>query len=286
MATLYITDLDGTLLNAEGALPQSTVDILRPLLAQGLLLTVATARSPATAVELLRPLCLKQPAVLMAGTMLYDLQAAKTLSTTRLTRAAVTAVCDMLETTGREAMAYCVRDGALFVYYKYFTCELEREFSESRLHSPYKTFVRVKHYPAALKGSDPLMFLFCLPDLRTAHTYYTLLSAVPDVTCYFYAYEYSNNGYVLEVYPAGCDKGSALAQLRACTGADQIIAFGDNNNDVPLFHAADESCAVQNAVSEAKAAATRVIGANTQDGVAKWIAAHWRAENAACQPLI
>ncbi|MEG2931835.1 MAG: HAD hydrolase family protein, partial [Ruthenibacterium sp.] len=177
MATLYITDLDGTLLNADAALSRGTIELLRPLLAQGLLLTVATARSPATAVEMLRPLGLTQPAVLMTGTMLYDLQAAKTLSTTRLTRAATAAICDLLETTGQEAMAYCVRDGALFVYYKRIACELEREFSASRMHSPYKTFVQVKNYPAALKGGDPLMFLLCLPDLRTAHTYYTLLSA-------------------------------------------------------------------------------------------------------------
>ena len=32
----------------------------------------------------------------------------------------------------------------------------------------------------------------------------------------------------------------------------------------------------QTTVPEARAAATRVIGANTENGVARWLAEHWR----------
>ncbi len=60
------------------------------------------------------------------------------------------------------------------------------------------------------------------------------------------------------------------------TGARRIVSFGDNINDVPMFRISAESCAVANAVPEARAAATRVIGANTENGVARWLAEHWR----------
>ena len=46
-------------------------------------------------------------------------------------------------------------------------------------------------------------------------------------------------------------------------------------NDLPLFQAADESYAVANAVPELKAAASGIIPSNEEDGVARWLAAHW-----------
>lgn len=73
MQTLYITDLDGTLLGADGRISAESVSILAPMLRQGLPLTVATARSPATVVQLLQALPIALPAVLMTGTILYDL---------------------------------------------------------------------------------------------------------------------------------------------------------------------------------------------------------------------
>ena len=72
MSTLFVTDLDGTLLGADARISQESAALLRPMLDEGLQLAVATARSPATVVELLRPLGLRTPAVLMTGTMIYD----------------------------------------------------------------------------------------------------------------------------------------------------------------------------------------------------------------------
>lgn len=88
--------------------------------------------------------------------------------------------------------------------------------------------------------------------------------------------EYGSGGCLLEIYPEGCTKASALARVMEMTGARRIVSFGDNINDVPMFRISAESCAVANAVPEARAAATRVIGANTENGVARWLAEHWR----------
>ena len=49
MSTLYVCDLDGTLLTPKAQLSPRTVTILNRLLDRGLLFTVASARTPATA---------------------------------------------------------------------------------------------------------------------------------------------------------------------------------------------------------------------------------------------
>lgn len=276
MSTLFVTDLDGTLLDANARLSAQSVELLRPLLREGLQLAAATARSPATVVQLLRPLSLSAPAVLMTGTMLYDLAASRCLATTPISRHAVDALCEFLEHTGQEALAYCVRDGQLTVYYKEIACEFEHIFISRRTGTLYKSFVQTDSYPRALSGCDVLLFMFALPDKQQAEALQAALSDVPEIYCHYYADEYGSGGYILELFPEGCTKASALTRIMELTGTQRIVSFGDNINDIPMFRMSAHSCAVANAVPQARGAASEVIGANTQDGVARWLTAHWR----------
>lgn len=276
MSTLFVTDLDGTLLDAEARLSAESAALLRPLLDEGLLLTVATARTPATVVPLLRPLRLRAPAVLMTGAMLFDPVQNRCLSTTPMDPRAAQEVCDILERTGQEALAYCVRDGRLVVYYKRLSCDFERAFVARRSGSPYKMFVRTASYPEALRAAAPLLFVLALPNADAARDWYSIFHPVSNIYCHYYEEEYGSGGYLLELFPAGCTKASALARVMELTGAARMVSFGDNINDIPMFRMSDHSCAVANAVPEVRAAASCVIGANTADGVARWLAQHGR----------
>ena len=53
MKTLYISDLDGTLLGSDGTLSAYTHGALNSMLGQGLLFSAPTARSPVSAMPLL-----------------------------------------------------------------------------------------------------------------------------------------------------------------------------------------------------------------------------------------
>ena len=53
--------------------------------------------------------------------------------------------------------------------------------------------------------------------------------------------------YFLEIISKVVSKGSAAKQVKELIGADKMVAFGDNLNDIPLFEAADECYAVGNA---------------------------------------
>ena len=69
---------------------------------------------------------------------------------------------------------------------------------------------------------------------------------------------------------------SAALWLKSSLGCGRLVVFGDGENDVDLFEAADEAYAVANAADVLKAVATGVIGANDEDGVARWLDAHAR----------
>jgi Cof subfamily protein (haloacid dehalogenase superfamily) len=82
---------------------------------------------------------------------------------------------------------------------------------------------------------------------------------------------YHSQDHWLEVTPPGVTKATEVRRLAKELGADRIVCFGDNNNDLSLFEVADESYAVANATHVLKAAATYVIGSNDERGVLRWL---------------
>ena len=68
-------------------------------------------------------------------------------------------------------------------------------------------------------------------------------------------------------------KSYGLAQLAEHLGIrqDEIIAIGDNNNDLDMLRYAGLGVAVDNAVPAAKEVADRLSASNNDDGVARLI---------------
>jgi len=74
----------------------------------------------------------------------------------------------------------------------------------------------------------------------------------------------------LELTPAGADKGSAIGRLCALLDIDasEVLAFGDNYNDLSLLEFAGHSVAMANAVDETRAVADEITLSNAEFGVA------------------
>ena len=59
MKTLYISDLDGTLLNSQGKISNYSIEIINHLIEQGMIFTYATARSLVSATPVTKGLTKK-----------------------------------------------------------------------------------------------------------------------------------------------------------------------------------------------------------------------------------
>lgn len=83
---LFISDLDGTLLNGNAEVTEFTRDTLNRLMAKGLNFTAATARTLASAGKILSGLDLKLPVILMNGVLIYDMTEKKYVKINSLSR--------------------------------------------------------------------------------------------------------------------------------------------------------------------------------------------------------
>jgi hydroxymethylpyrimidine pyrophosphatase-like HAD family hydrolase len=75
----------------------------------------------------------------------------------------------------------------------------------------------------------------------------------------------------LDIHHSGASKGIAIKTLKELLGFDRVICFGDSDNDLSMFEAADESYAPANANDAIKSAATAVIGHHDEEGIARFL---------------
>ena len=92
-----------------------------------------------------------------------------------------------------------------------------------------------------------------------------LLSTFPGAATFF-----KSRAPYVEIAPRGVDKGRSLERLYTLLGLtrEEVMAFGDGQNDVTMLQAAGTGVCMENGCPQAKAAATRIAPPNTADGVA------------------
>ena len=75
---------------------------------------------------------------------------------------------------------------------------------------------------------------------------------------------------MLDVLPPGCTKGAALAEWAALQGLlrEEILAIGDNHNDLEMLEFAGIPVVMQNSVPELKTYGWHETRSNDEDGVA------------------
>lgn len=79
--------------------------------------------------------------------------------------------------------------------------------------------------------------------------------------------------YYYEIMPKDVSKGHALLEIAEYLGIDQenIIAFGDQDNDMSMIQMAGVGVAMGNAIDSLKAAADYVTLTNNEDGIAAYL---------------
>ncbi len=272
--TLYVSDLDGTLLNREDALSAYTAETINRLIEQGLRFTFATARSWSSAQKVTAGLRLRLPAIVYNGAFVVDTSTGERLLRSRFSEAQRARIRELGEGLGLSPLVYAFVEGRERVSF-----DMGREnqgvahYLKSRRGDPR---LRPVEGAGALYQGESFYFTFIgekeelLPlweQVREGETW--------NVT---FQQELYRQEYWLELMPPEATKWKAARRLKEMLGCERLVAFGDAVNDLPLFRAADESWAVENAVPEVKAAATGVIPSNQEDGVAGFLRERWPLE--------
>lgn len=264
MKTLYVSDLDGTLLHSDEKTSDYTNRTVNELVERGMLFSYATARSFQTSHKVTRGLNAKIPLIIYNGAMTVDNVDGTLLAENFFGREIAGLLEDLFEQEIYPIVYALIAGEEKFSYVPSKCTRGMNAFLASRQHD--KRANPVEHESGLLSGA--VFYVTCIDEAEKLEPLYRKYK--DQYHCVFQEDLYTKEQW-LEIMPREASKANAAKQLQARLGCERLVVFGDGKNDVDLFAAADEAYAVENAVEELKRLATAVIGSNDEDGVAKWL---------------
>ncbi len=272
--TLYVSDMDGTLLNNNSVLSQETIEKLNTLIDKGAAFTVATARTPATVTSLMKDVNANLPFIVMAGCAQWQPKEKEYIATRFIEPALVKRIADIFELYGNTPFIYNYnKDGnRIVVNHTTNLSQQERDFIEPRIKTPLKRLETVGKLLENTGEYDGVMLIFSMGKFDSLRKIADEIDK-KGIPCTYNCYRdiFDTEQGIIDIYQEGTTKAAAIKRLANKIGAERIVCFGDNMNDIPMMEAADWSVVVSNAFEEVKAYANEVIGSNEENAVVNWI---------------
>ena len=270
MKKLYISDMDGTLLQSNGKLSEYTKTKLNEFYDKGILFAVATARSMVSAMPLLDGVRFKAPIVLMNGVFVYDTEIGKAVKYHEIPHSAIQKVLDIFYSHNLHPFMFLYGDDyKLSIKYTIFDNDGMKEFYDMRVDMLDGRFTQTDDM-AIIPDEQHSVYInyYALPEILDPVV--EKLKSISEIDFAYYKDSYSDD-WLIEIYSHTASKANAAREACEIIGAEHIVAFGDNLNDIKMLQGADTAVAVSNAVPQVKEIADIIIGNNNDDSVVKFI---------------
>ncbi|HXP96206.1 MAG TPA: pyridoxal phosphatase [Telmatospirillum sp.] len=260
---LIALDLDGTALDSTGTIQPSTKTAVRNALDRGVTVVLVTGRHHVATAPFHRELGLKTPAICCNGAYVYDFATQRAI------------VGDpMSPPQARHMLEICRRHDVHCLLYtsEAMTYEIEnphiarlKAWADSFIPSLRPELRQVASFERLIDNT-PFLWKFVVShdDPRVLSSWSADAQGGGD-----YAIEYSWTDRV-DVTKAGNSKGRRLIEWASSQNIEpsEIIAFGDNHNDLSMIRAVGFGVAMGNAEAALKADAAWVTTSNDRDGIA------------------
>ena len=255
---LLLFDLDGTLLNSQRRIPESSLATLKEWMAQGAQVGLATGRSLRSALPYAQAIHANGPLILFNGGLVWDPIASAPIAQQLLPRDDAVSALSIATELGIHANLYL---GDPIAIAQSSPTSRESEVKDGVPHTVVGDLV-------VYCTGDPYKVLL-IDKSGDFDAFKAQFRAVAKTPC---TLVHSEPTY-LEVLPAGICKGSALPAVEEHTGipARRIMAFGDGLNDLELLEVSGCGVAMGNALDPVKERADVVIGDCDSDAIERFL---------------
>jgi Cof subfamily protein (haloacid dehalogenase superfamily) len=268
---LFAIDLDGTLLSPSGVVSSRTKDAVLSVVKSGARVCFATGRNFTESRAVLQSVGHFDAAVFVGGALVYDTRTHQTLKRTLMHPELARELAKFFESQGHAALA--LQDthtaGVDYLASEEFDLHGDTErwlkATQSKLRRvadlagyPHEHTMRVSIVTNRERGTrvrDELNKAF--GDRIVSHNFTSVFN---DIS-------------VVEAFDPTVNKWQGVMHVAQVLGIkpEEIVAAGDDANDVPMVRNAGLGVAMGNASDEVKHAARRVIGRNSEDGLAQFL---------------
>ena len=248
MKTLYVTDLDGTLLEPDKSIKPDNLKLINQLIDEDVNITYATARSLITAKQVIGDINFKLPVIVQNGTFILSPKGDMILG-----NYLGDSILDTVKAYDISPIVYSQIGKK--TYFSYINDNMSagvKAFVDDHLDDPRNHLVNT--YEDLYEGD--IFYLLLIDDYDKLKPLYDLFKE--DYYAVFDQEMYSHDWW-LEVMSPDASKANAIKYLKQKLQCDEVVVFGDGKNDIEMFEEADYSCAVENAAPELIKCADEVI---------------------------
>lgn len=279
---MIVCDMDGTLLTSENEIMPKTLSKLIELQEKGIRIVLASGRSYKRLLAYAKELKMDQfngYLIDVNGTSFYDMTTNERHRIASLEKEDIQTINKFFSSFNVE-LQYSQDDGVC-TYLNDSIYEIKRNIrGEMKLPEDYPWMSGMYSWLADFRDGYPKMSM--IRNLNDAPTSCNKMSVVQDPHYMEFVKEVVQNSEIskhyefvasdhrkLEVTKKGVNKGNALSRLmeHLQINKDEVIVFGDSENDISMFLDKPYSIAMANSLITTKEQANYLTGGNNDEGI-------------------
>ena len=264
---LLAIDIDGTLLDSSGRIPEAHHGALADASAQGIAIALVTGRSYHFTRHIADALSLPLTLIVNNGAVVKHVDGSTLMRRVLPRETAASVLAGTREFEECVAVVFDRQDERQIVFERMDWTHPHRKGYYER----NRAFIAEVSPLSDALTEDPIQVMFnggVAPMRALART----LRAMPAAGQFSVALtEYERRDFsLLDVNGAGCSKGSTLARWTGACGftRDEVMAVGDNLNDLDMLEFAGTAVVMGNAAESLKAHGFHLTGTNDEEGLA------------------
>lgn len=264
---LFVTDLDGTLLNSQGVLSDFSVGVINSAIDYGVKFTFATGKSYQTVEKEVSKLNIKIPCITYDGACINN-KDGRIIEYNTVDTNSLNAIINSVYKTLTSFLVYCIIDGKERILW-----------SKSKVNSYVKMyFINRKNDDRFLEVSSineyycgNILFIAFLDSLENVNKIKMKLVELGIKDIHINQDAYIKSMYWLKVKNINANKGYAIKKIKESLNSKYIVSFGNDTNDIDMFNVSDYNLCVCNSNDKIKKLSSSIIESNNDDGVARFI---------------
>lgn len=279
---LIVMDMDGTLLNQDDQISEKTKKALMECQKKGIRLILASGRSRFRLFQYAKELEMEKyggKLIEVNGMAYYDLQTRQREVIKRLKSDEIIELFKILKQTKAEIQGYL--DNAVYDYIPEAIFEIKKQVKkEKQLPEDYPWTGGAWEWLTDMRNGYPSVYYFCAENMlpKELNKFIVIDEEAKNEVNYQQLKAVLGERFemvrtcprLIEINPKGITKGQTLKKIMANEqiAYDEVLAFGDGENDVDMFSVVKYGIAMGNAKEYVKNKAFDVTLSNREDGIA------------------
>ncbi len=264
---MIVSDLDGTLLAGNNQITDFTQKTIEKVLDKGIHFVVATGRAIGTLPDQIRKIKGIEYAITSNGAVTTKLETDKIVATAYIDESVTYELEDMLFSLN--TMVEIFVRGKAYIEKRIYDDIYNQGLSESGIKYVLNTRTPAEDLPKIYdkyRGEIENINI-CFKDQNTKKEIWEKFEKFKNIKVT------SSMSHNIELIGKNTDKSFAIEKLMEMNGIKkrELIAFGDNHNDIGMIELAEIGIAMENAEAALKDRADYITATNLDDGVAKAI---------------